>query len=256
MNVLKRLFGTRIARTSNVETSSPCAPDTPVSIIGDVHGCHDLMVRLFDKIGADDRIVAVGDYVDRGENSADVLRWLMDRQMSEPDRITCLLGNHEVMMLEFLDDPARKGARWLHHGGLQTLASFGVRGANELMNPQEIENVRDRFRAALPDGLEDWIRALPTTWFSGNLWVVHAAADPTVPMSAQSKRALLWGNAAFLSDARSDGVWVAHGHTVIDPPEQKNTRISVDTGAYHSGRLTAARCLPNGEVYFIQATHG
>ncbi|WP_336247101.1 serine/threonine protein phosphatase [Octadecabacter dasysiphoniae] len=228
----------------------------PVSIVGDIHGCHDLMVRLFDKIDPGDHIITVGDYVDRGEKSADVLRWLMAQQTANPDRITCLLGNHEVMMLEFLDDPSEKGARWLHHGGLQTLASFGVRGANELMKPDELIAVRDRFRAALPTGLEDWVRSLPKHWSSGNLWVVHAAADPAVAMSEQGNRALLWGSSTFLNVPRTDGIWVAHGHTVIEPPEQKNSRISVDTGAYHSGRLTAARCLPNGEVYFIQATHG
>ena len=254
MTYLKRLFGNRDPQPQTTAMSRPCSPENPVSIIGDIHGCYDLLLKLFDKIDENETIVTVGDYVDRGERSAEVLDWLMRTQKADPDRIICLLGNHEVMMLEFLDDPARKGARWLHHGGLQTLASFGVRGANELMPEDEIATLRDTLRKAMPEGLEDWMRGLPTSWSSGNLWIVHAAADPNTPMAEQSQRDFLWGNRSFLKTGRDDGVWVAHGHTVIEPPEQRNSRISVDTGAYHSGRLTAARCLPNGEVYFVQAT--
>lgn len=233
----------------------PCAPDSPVSIIGDVHGCLNLAQSLYEKLGAEDQVVFVGDFVDRGENSADTLIWLRDRQRANPDRVTCLMGNHEVMMIEFLDDPAKRGARWLSHGGLQTLASFGVPGAREIMQPDELMAVSAQLKEAMPDGLEDWIRALPTSWNSGNLWVVHAGANPELPMNSQSEKTFLWGSGAFLREARTDGIWVAHGHTVVDTPEQRASKISTDTGAYHSGRLTAARCLPNGEVYFIQATN-
>ena len=233
----------------------PCLPDVAVNIVGDVHGCLTLVKKLFDKIDPSDQVVFVGDFVDRGEDSAGVLNWLRDLKLENPDRVTCLMGNHEVMMIEFLDDPARRGARWLSHGGLQTLASFGVPGAREIMKPDELIAISDLLKKAMPDGLEDWLRALPTSWTSGNLWVVHAGADPTLPMDSQSEKTFLWGSGAFLREARTDGIWVAHGHTVVDLPEQRASRISTDTGAYHSGRLTAARCLPNGEVYFIQATN-
>jgi len=219
-----------------------------------VHGCLSLAQSLYEKLDAEDQVIFVGDFVDRGEDSAGVLAWLRDLQQANPDRVTCLMGNHEVMMIEFLDDPARRGARWLSHGGLQTLASFGVPGAHEIMLPDEFIAISDQLKKAMPDGLEDWLRALPTSWSSGNLWVVHAGADPTVPMSAQSEEVFLWSCRAFLGEARTDGQWVAHGHTVVDIPEQRSSRISTDTGAYHSGHLTAARCLPNGEVYFIQET--
>lgn len=233
----------------------PCTPVTPVSIIGDVHGCLTLAQSLYGELDATDQVVFVGDFVDRGEDSAGVLKWLRDLQIANPDRVTCLMGNHEVMMIEFLDDPAKRGARWLSHGGLQTLASFGVPGAREIMQPDELIAISDLLRKALPDGLEDWLRALPTSWNSGNLWVVHAGANPELPLNSQSEKTFLWGSSAFLRESRTDGFWVAHGHTVVDIPEQRASRISTDTGAYHSGRLTAARCLPNGEVYFIQATN-
>lgn len=233
----------------------PCIPGSPVSIVGDVHGCLNLAQNLYEKLGSEDQIVFVGDFVDRGENSAGTLVWLRELQLANPDRVTCLKGNHEVMMIEFLDDPSTRGARWLTYGGLQTLASFGVRGAREIMQPDELIEISDLLKRSMPDGLEDWLRTLPTSWNSGNLWVVHAGADPELPMYSQSEKTFIWGSSAFLREARTDGIWVAHGHTVVDTPEQHASKISIDTGAYHTGRLTAARCLPNGEVYFIQATN-
>jgi serine/threonine protein phosphatase 1 len=248
-------FFKKKATSAKPASNRPCAPDIPVSVIGDVHGCLNLVQILYEKIDAADHIVFVGDFVDRGENTAGVLIWLHELQLKNPDRVTCLLGNHEVMMIEFLDDPANSGSRWLSHGGLQTLASFGVPGAREIMSPDELIAVSRLLKKAMPDGLEVWLRGLGTNWNSGNLWVVHAGADPETPMNNQSEKTFLWGSSAFLQTPRTDGIWVAHGHTVVDIPEQRDSRISTDTGAYHSGRLTAARCLPNGEVYFIQATH-
>jgi serine/threonine protein phosphatase 1 len=247
-------FFKKKATSINPADSRPCTPEEPVSIVGDVHGCLKLLKNLYEKLNTADHIVFVGDYVDRGEDTAGVLTWLKERQIEDPARVTCLMGNHEVMMLEFLDDPARRGAHWLSYGGLQTLASFGVPSIREIMQPEELIAIRNLLKEVMPGGLETWLRSMPTHWNSGNLWVVHAGADPIIPMSAQSEKTFLWGSGAFLREARTDGCWVAHGHTVVDTPEQRASRISTDTGAYYSGRLTAARCLPNGEVYFIQVT--
>lgn len=234
----------------------PCSPARPTTIIGDIHGCLELFEKLWAKQDASDTIITVGDYIDRGERSAQVLSRLMELNTAEPDRAICLIGNHEAMLLEFLDTPEQAGNRWLKYGGLQTLSSFGVTGATEKMDPADLPQLRDRLRDAMGASMEAWLRALPASWHSGNLWVVHAGADPDRPMPDQNRDTLIWGHEAFLSTPRRDGIWVAHGHTVMPRPEQKGSRIATDTGAYHSGCLTAARCLPDGEVYFLQSTAG
>lgn len=113
--------------------ADPPCPETPVGVIGDVHGCAELLEELLgrlDEAGVK-HIVTVGDYVDRGERSADVLHMLRARSSETPETLVCLMGNHEKMMLDFLDRPVERGARWLRNGGLQTLASFGIGNASD-----------------------------------------------------------------------------------------------------------------------------
>ena len=224
-------------------------PDRPVAVIGDVHGCdrllERLLARLADHSGGDGRdIVLVGDLIDRGEQSLAVI----DRVAARPE-LTCLMGNHEAMLIEFLEDPETRGARWLRNGGLQTLASLGIGGD---LSAQALPRLRDRVAIALGDDRIDWLRARPLLWRSGNLLVVHAAADPAAAPDAQDRRHLLWGHPDFLTTPRRDGVWVAHGHTIVPEPHARDGRIPVDTGAYATGRLTAA-LLGDGAPVFVTA---
>jgi serine/threonine protein phosphatase 1 len=251
INILNYLRKSNFRKKNKM--SSPCLPNEIVNIVGDIHGSYNLAKNIFSKINTTEKIIFVGDYVDRGERSLDVIRWLKNIQSRDPRRITCLKGNHEVMMLNFLDDPIKNSAVWLKSGGLQTLASFGLIGIKEHMQADELINVSKELRKKMSDELEDWLRCLPIYWTSGNLWVVHAGADPKIAMNEQSNDTFIWGSKNFMKQQRSDGCWVAHGHTVVSSPEQKDSRISLDTGAYYSGRLTAVRCLPNGEVNFTQA---
>jgi serine/threonine protein phosphatase 1 len=216
------------------------APDQPFTAIGDIHGRVDLLRKALDQI-AHAPIICVGDYVDRGDHSADVLRLLITR----PD-IHCLAGNHEAMMLAFIDDPAKAGPRWLRYGGLQTLASFGVYAATETSDAKTLEAASDALKDAMGPQLIQWMRHLPTRWHSGNVAVVHAGADPSVPLDLQSEKTLLWGHPDFTQKARDDGVWVVHGHTIVDQPCAQNGRIAIDTGAYATGRLTAAHVSTDG----------
>lgn len=241
------------------------APDRPLYIIGDVHGRADLLQRLFDIIDADHAAhglrqplaVFVGDYVDRGDDSRRVLESLqaMEQNLSAAGEgegeMICLMGNHEQMMLDFLDDPAAAGPRWLRNGGAQTLASFGVRWATEGASPEMLQAARDALRSAMPEGLEEWLRDLPLIALSGNIAIVHAGADPALPIDAQEPGTLLWGHPEFLIRPRTDALWVAHGHTVVSRPAVAEGRISLDTGAYFSDRLTAAIAVPGEPVRFL-----
>ena len=236
-------------------------PDRPLFVVGDLHGCHDLMLRAMEQIdgesarlGADaSGVVFLGDYVDRGEQSRQVLEELMAVQAALPDQVTCLTGNHEKMLLDFLDRPAERGRRFLRYGGLQTLASFGVGGVSERASPAQIETAATRLRETMPEGMEAWIRALPYWTRSGDLVCVHAAMDPAIAPEHQENRSMIWGHPYFYEVPRPDGLWVAYGHDVVERPVIRERRISCDTGAYHSGRLTTAVIAPDEPVRFLTA---
>ncbi|WP_210530260.1 metallophosphoesterase [Rubellimicrobium arenae] len=249
MRRLLDLFGRR-SKAAPAVFDAPLAPDEPLAVIGDVHGRDDLLGRLLDRLAATEpgrRIILVGDYIDRGEQSAAVLARLAAR----PD-LVCLKGNHEAMCLGFLADPERQGPRWLVNGGLQTLASYGVGGVTPSARGEALEAARDRLAAAMGEELTDWLRLRPLVWRSGNVAVVHAAADPTLPLEQQSERTLIWGHPRFAEGVRADGIWIAHGHTITPEPLAESGRIAVDTGAYATGRLTAALVDPGG-VSFVTA---
>lgn len=259
--MLRTLFGRAGARKPHAAPPSfpPPAPDRPVYVVGDIHGRVDLLDRLLERIRADQgahgledaQLVFVGDYVDRGERSRDVLERLRLLSAAGPaGKAVCLLGNHEKMLLDFIDDPAARAGRWLRYGGLQTLASFAVGGASEAMTPEAAEAAAARLRVALGPEMEAWLRSLPLALPNGNLTFVHAGADPGLPLTEQPARTLLWGHEDFVRLPRRDGQWVVHGHTVVDAPVCTAGRVNVDTGAWFSGRLTAARILP-GEVRFL-----
>ncbi|KUJ73199.1 hypothetical protein AVO45_15785 [Ruegeria marisrubri] len=222
----------------------PVAPDAPFHLVGDVHGRADLLERALAQLRPDHPVVFVGDYIDRGEDSAGVLRLLIDRPNS------CFLrGNHEEMLLNFLDDPITHGPRWLRYGGLQTLASYGVTGVTETSSGPELEGVRDALSQAMGSEQIFWLRTLPLSHRSGNVAVVHAGADPRLDLDSQDPRTLVWGHRDFGRVPRRDGLWVAHGHTIVDEPVAKAGVISVDTGAFATGRLTVA-CIGEDSVEF------
>lgn len=189
-------------------------------------------------------LVFVGDYVDRGPDTRGVLNRL--RILDERTTVTCLMGNHEYMLLAFLDEPRKMGPTWLDYGGLDTLRSYGVEG----IGADDLPTLRDRLRTAMGSETIAWLRGLPLWVQFGTLIVVHAGADPDVPIRSQPHSTLLWGHPKFLTARRTDGIWVAHGHTIVERPETSAGRIAVDTGAFDTGRLTAAR-ITEGNVNFL-----
>ncbi len=233
-----------------VEFTAPLLPEEPFFAIGDIHGCDRALASLLDGIDAHDaggqsKIVFVGDYVDRGEDSASVLNRVFRMSQQSPDRVICLGGNHEAMLLSFLQDPEGRGARWLQHGGVQTLASYRIPGVAPRLTPDQLREARDRFRDALGAEMISWLRKRPLAWSSGNVTVVHAAADPAKSIADQEDRTLLWGHPAFASQPRTDATWIVHGHTIEPEVKVRGGRISVDTGAFATGRLSAALITQN-----------
>ena len=247
--MFKRFF-TRFLRRHKPTIQFPAPmPAQTLAVIGDVHGRADLLRRALEQ-GRDAQIILVGDYTDRGEQSAEVLRLLHARS-----DLICLIGNHEDMLLRFLDDPTRNGKRWLRYGGRQTLASFGIVGVSETTAPEQLEDIRDELAKAMGPDLTEWLRALPSSWQSGNVVICHAGADPTMSIAGQEKQVLHWGHRDFESTLRMDGLWIVHGHTIVDAPVMKNGRINVDTGAYATGRLTTARISDQGVSFTTVRQH-
>lgn len=237
-------------------------PEQATYIVGDIHGRADLLELMLELIDAhiggtgstDPRLVFVGDYVDHGPDSARVVTRMRELSEAFPANVTCLMGNHERMMLDFLTDPALRGPRWLRAGGIPTLDSFGVPTAT--LTPTASPSLFDAAAAQLADALggpvRDWLDALPLSWSSGDLWVVHAGADPLRPMTEQSPRVLLWGHPEFDTTPRGDALWVAHGHVEMDRPTLSDGRIATDTAAWSTGRLTACAIRPGVGYDFLQ----
>lgn len=236
--------------------SDTIAPKMRFYAVGDVHGCLAQLEQLLERITQqrqhEEPLIFVGDTIDRGPQSAQVLQLIFELAQSAAKTTTLLMGNHEKMLLEFIDDPAGRGARWLVNGGLETLRSFGISDLPKNPDAEDATEAADALERALPDGLQDWLRKLPLQWASGNMHCVHAAMNPDRNPEDQSERSLIWGHPEFLHRARTDGSIVIHGHTIVTKPNFKDGRIAIDTGAHKNRPLSAVRvCL--GQIEFLQA---
>lgn len=196
--------------------------------IGDVHGCADALTRLLAEIerhrdGRARRLVFLGDYVDRGPDSAEVVRILRALQASEPDDVVCLMGNHEAMMLDAYRD-ALGATAWIENGGGTTLAAFGVE------DPE-----------ALPHPVLAWISALPTVHADERRYYVHAGFRPGQRGIDPDVATRLWIRAPFTTQDYDFGRHVVHGHTPqrSGRPDARPFRTNLDTACVYGQVLTA-----------------
>ena len=223
------------------------APQAPegmrLYVVGDVHGRLDLLRILADVIAtdaatADGRQVGtifLGDYVDRGPDSAGVLEaW---SRGDFPTPIVALRGNHEEVLLKFLDD-ASVLDNWRKFGGLETLHSYGV-PVGEAMRGGGYDRAREAFAAAFPAAHLDFLRQTPASLALGDYFFAHAGVRPGVPLEAQVSDDLLWIREDFLRHEGAYGKVVVHGHTPVEKPDLRANRINIDTGAYMSSVLSA-----------------
>jgi serine/threonine protein phosphatase 1 len=213
--------------------------------VGDVHGCLDLLLEAEDKILADltpgpagKLVIYLGDYIDRGARSAQVLAHLSRLSTAGLERI-CLCGNHEQALLDFLDDPAN-ARDWLKFGGEPTLRSYGI-DVKGLMRTGGPAAVAEAMRQEIPPAHLGFIEGLPVTVVAGGLVFVHAGLQPGVPLARQSDEDMMWIREPFLSTGPGPGLMVVHGHTITREPSFVSGRLGIDTGAYISGRLTVLR---------------
>ena len=239
----------------------PIQAACPLYVVGDVHGRSDLLVALVDRImqdaatlgdvAAKPELVFVGDLIDRGRDSRSVIEFLSAVQEWPELETTFLVGNHELMLLQFLNDPVI-ARRWLRFGGYETLQSYDPGKIGDLGSDDELRRIAGVLREAMGSHL-DFIENLRPWHSNGNLLVTHAGADPMLAPAQQTIEALVWGVPSFHQQARSDGLWVVHGHTIVETPSARDGRIAIDTGAYRTGRLTALKVVGT-EFSFISET--
>jgi serine/threonine protein phosphatase 1 len=210
--------------------------------LGDIHGRADLFAALIAAVEADDaergpaetKVILLGDLVDRGPESARVIRLARDWQGRRDVRI--LMGNHEEMFLEALesDEVLR---HFLRYGGRETLLSYPI--DRDAYTRAELAETRAMAAAAVPTEDLTFIRSFEDQIRLGDYLFVHAGVRPGVPLEDQRTSDLRWIRETFLNHSESFGPVVVHGHTIFAEPEVRHNRIGIDTGAYTSGRLTA-----------------
>lgn len=245
--MFKSLFGKK-------EIPRPEAPEGRVLYaIGDVHGRADLLVILLEAIleearahGRPTTIIGLGDYVDRGPGSREVMELLVGLSHAQGPELRLLRGNHEDTLLRFLDEP-RHGAAWCDYGGRETLASYGVEAPEAADDSAGWAAASARFAEVLPASHLELLKGMAVTYEAGDYFFCHAGARPGVPLGEQVESDLLWIRGSFLEDKRRFEKVIVHGHSVGEEVQADHRRIGVDTGAYATGALTAVKLEGRGQ---------
>lgn len=223
------------------------APEV-VYAVGDIHGCYELLLKMEKRISEDAAaitgekwIVLLGDYVDRGPQSADVLDHLL---LPPPKGFTrhCLAGNHEELMLSYLTDPD-PGHMWLGLGGQDTLRSYGL---------DETAAKRSSTKALLASHIPlehvDFLRRAPSLVSIPGFVFVHAGLRSGVPLQRQSDEDLMWIRPDDSQGPPSPDFITVHGHTPVPSIESQPGRINVDTGAFATAILSCVRIDRRGKI--------
>jgi serine/threonine protein phosphatase 1 len=214
--------------------------------IGDIHGRADLLETLVKKIDEDSktatgevRKIFLGDYVDRGISSRQVIDFLIALRAREKTPSIFLMGNHEHVMQELLHNPKNDDLMqdWLRFGGRETLMSYGIRPA--LMTGGHSAALMAELLAAMPASHVEFIESLALKAEYGDYFFCHAGVRPGVDLKAQNAQDLIWIRYDFLHHKEPFGKIIVHGHTICRQVEMKPNRIDIDTGAYATGCLTA-----------------
>lgn len=224
-------------------------PDV-IYAIGDTHGCLDLLKRLEAVIAKDAAteagekvLMTLGDYVDRGPQSSGVLDHLMSSAGRGWSTTIHLAGNHEDVMLDFLENPSQDH-QWLRFGGRETLLSYGIRHL-----PENRMQMMEVLRASIPDSHVLFLADLPSMASFPDLCFVHAGVDTSVELKDQRDSVLLWKRPS--ADTPAAPYLVVHGHTPVEKVEIGDGRVNIDTGAYATGVLSAVKIRKSGEIYVV-----
>ena len=221
-------------------------PDTRVYAIGDIHGQRERLATLHAKIVDDAEgipqrrrvIVYVGDYVDRGPDTAGVLDLLIENPLAGFTSIW-LKGNHEDYVLRYLDGDLEAGGNWIAFGGDATLRSYGIDAAARWPDNTELAAWRRQFSDRIPATHRHFLNTLALFHIEGDYAFVHAGVRPGTPLTDQTAEDLMWIREAFHVSREDHGYVIVHGHSVVTKAQSLVNRIGIDTGAGYGHRLTA-----------------
>jgi serine/threonine protein phosphatase 1 len=264
LNALGRLF-----RPAAPEETRPIVGTAAVPalqrfyVVGDIHGRLDLLSQLFAAIDRDrsegppslrSSLVLLGDYVDRGPQSREVIDLILERRRTEPS-LVALAGNHERVMLDFMREPEAH-CSWLLYGGIQTLQSYGVAFVEDDPSSAQLRRYARFLTERLPDSHRRFLEEeLVASHGAGDYFFAHAGIDPAVPLAEQRSETLYWIREPFLRAKQPFEKVVVHGHTITPEPDVRKNRIGIDTGAYHSGVLTCL-VLEGRSLRWLRTGHG
>jgi len=205
--------------------------------IGDIHGCYDRLKTLMEKIPIDcsrDTLIFIGDYIDRGPHSAEVVDYLIQLKNRVPE-VIFLKGNHEDMLDKFINGADR--FTYLLNGGQQTLDSYLTK------------SVQSEFFPIPPDHMA-FFKSLRLFYETEEFIFVHAGLRPRVPLESQNTEDLLWIRNKFVSTKFDFGKRVIFGHTPLKKPLVEPNKIGIDTGAVYGNALT---CVQLPDLVFFRA---
>ncbi|MBW1674898.1 MAG: serine/threonine protein phosphatase [Deltaproteobacteria bacterium] len=211
-----------------------------IFVIGDIHGCLEMLKRLIDKIEwnpANDRLIFIGDYIDRGENSKGVIDFIL-KLKEDSTLIQCLIGNHEQMFLDYLSGVDSQSS--LLNGGLPTLRSY-----------EEMRRSQDD--PLIPPSHLDFFSSLLTMIELEHYYIVHAGFHPNIGIEHQSLNDMIWIREEFIYSDYDFGKVVIFGHTPFNNPLVMKNKIGIDTGAVFGNYLTCLE-LPEKKFHLSHPT--
>lgn len=210
-----------------------------IFVIGDIHGCIDLLeekvVKIRQKMAESEpqinqrfHVVFLGDYIDRGDHSKHVIETLMALKV-ENCEFHFLMGNHEDILLKFLSEPRKYFKVWMAIGGVATLSSFGI------YNLDDVEAVKQSLIRAMGMKMISFLNDLETSYQNGDYFFCHAVPRAGIPLLEQSKKTLI--NNRTEANPVYEQI-VVHGHVSGNEVKYSGSKINIDTGAYATENLT------------------
>jgi serine/threonine protein phosphatase 1 len=247
---LYRIFSWLLPFEDSLPSYPPAPKGSLIYAIGDIHGRADLLAAMGARIDRDAETetlndvteIYLGDYIDRGPASAEVVDWLIRRQESR--NAIFLRGNHESLLETFLAEES-SFQEWRDLGGAETLLSYGV-DPGLLTDPIDDAEIRKEFASRFPSRHRRFLDELATTVDLGAYFFVHAGIRPRVSLEEQAERDCLWIREEFLEHEAMFERIIVHGHSPMPSAQFLTNRINIDTAAYATSRLSCLKISDQG----------